>query len=72
MVAHPVIGVVGNPNCGKTTMFNLLTGGKQTVGNWPARCHRREKGRSVPLQRPTLHAGRSSRRLLAQSGLGKC
>lgn len=35
MVAHPVIGVVGNPNCGKTTLFNLLTGGKQTVGNWP-------------------------------------
>lgn len=35
MGAHPVIGVVGNPNCGKTTLFNLLTGGKQTVGNWP-------------------------------------
>lgn len=35
MDTHPVIGVVGNPNCGKTTLFNLLTGGKQTVGNWP-------------------------------------
>ncbi|MGK2889236.1 MAG: Fe(2+) transporter permease subunit FeoB [Candidatus Malihini olakiniferum] len=35
MVVHPVIGVVGNPNCGKTTLFNLLTRGKQTVGNWP-------------------------------------
>ena len=29
------IGVVGNPNCGKTTLFNSLTGGKQRVGNWP-------------------------------------
>ncbi len=29
------IGVVGNPNCGKTTLFNLLTGAKQRVGNWP-------------------------------------
>ncbi|WP_089725626.1 Fe(2+) transporter permease subunit FeoB [Candidatus Thiosymbion oneisti] len=29
------IGVVGNPNCGKTTLFNTLTGAKQRVGNWP-------------------------------------
>ncbi|NOQ77673.1 MAG: ferrous iron transport protein B, partial [Methylococcaceae bacterium] len=30
-----IIGVVGNPNCGKTTLFNLLTGSNQHVGNWP-------------------------------------
>jgi ferrous iron transport protein B len=30
-----VIGVVGNPNCGKTTLFNVLTGTRQHVGNWP-------------------------------------
>jgi len=29
------VGVVGNPNCGKTTLFNLLTGSNQHVGNWP-------------------------------------
>jgi len=28
------IGVVGNPNCGKTTVFNGLTGARQRVGNW--------------------------------------
>ncbi len=29
------VGVVGNPNCGKTTLFNVLTGSRQQVGNWP-------------------------------------
>ncbi len=29
------VGVVGNPNCGKTTLFNALTGSRQLVGNWP-------------------------------------
>ncbi len=30
-----IVGVVGNPNCGKTTLFNALTGARQLVGNWP-------------------------------------
>jgi len=29
------IGLIGNPNCGKTTVFNALTGANQSVGNWP-------------------------------------
>ena len=29
------IGIVGNPNCGKTTVFNALTGSNQQIGNWP-------------------------------------
>ncbi len=33
--SHYIVGVVGNPNCGKTTVFNALTGAKQQVGNWP-------------------------------------
>ena len=29
------IGIIGNPNCGKTTVFNNLTGSRQLIGNWP-------------------------------------
>ena len=32
---HYKIAVVGNPNSGKTTVFNGLTGSKHSVGNWP-------------------------------------
>lgn len=31
----PTIALCGNPNCGKTTIFNLLTGARHQVGNWP-------------------------------------
>ncbi len=30
-----IVAIVGNPNCGKTTLFNALTGARQRVGNWP-------------------------------------
>ncbi len=30
-----VYALAGNPNCGKTTLFNELTGSNQYVGNWP-------------------------------------
>jgi ferrous iron transport protein B len=39
------IAVVGNPNCGKTTLFNALTGAKQRVGNWPGVTVERKVGR---------------------------
>jgi len=35
MHTNPTIALCGNPNSGKTTLFNLLTGAKQEVGNWP-------------------------------------
>ena len=33
--ARATIALAGNPNCGKTTLFNTLTGSRQRVGNWP-------------------------------------
>lgn len=38
------IGIVGNPNCGKTTLFNELTGARQRVGNWPGVTVERKTG----------------------------
>ncbi len=38
------VGVVGNPNCGKTVLFNVLTGTKQQVGNWPGVTVERKEG----------------------------
>ena len=35
MAAKFTIGLIGNPNCGKTTIFNGLTGARQHIGNWP-------------------------------------
>lgn len=39
------IALVGNPNCGKTTMFNDLTGSSQYVGNWPGVTVEKKEGR---------------------------
>ncbi len=39
------IALAGNPNCGKTAVFNLLTGSKQRVGNWPGVTVEQKTGR---------------------------
>ncbi|MCX8123059.1 MAG: Fe(2+) transporter permease subunit FeoB [Spirochaetes bacterium] len=39
------VAIAGNPNCGKTTLFNGLTGSKQKVGNWPGVTVEKKEGR---------------------------
>ena len=40
----PNVALIGNPNCGKTTLFNALTGSNQFVGNWPGVTVERKEG----------------------------
>ncbi|MCL1952971.1 MAG: ferrous iron transporter B [Oscillospiraceae bacterium] len=40
----PTVALIGNPNCGKTTLFNALTGANQFVGNWPGVTVERKEG----------------------------
>lgn len=57
------VALLGNPNCGKTTLFNALTGAGQRVGNWPGTTverktgqYRGAKGEVTLLDLPGLYA----------------
>ncbi len=41
------IGLIGNPNCGKTTLFNGLTGSRQHIGNWPGVTVEKKEGEAT-------------------------
>ncbi|MDB5699356.1 MAG: ferrous iron transporter [Alphaproteobacteria bacterium] len=53
MTSIPLVAVVGNPNAGKSALFNKLTGARQKVGNYPGVTVERKSGRlSLPDGRP--------------------
>ncbi len=45
MTSIPLVAVVGNPNAGKSALFNMLTGARQKVGNYPGVTVERKSGR---------------------------
>lgn len=47
-----VIAIAGNPNCGKTVIFNSLTGSRQHVGNWPGVTVEKKEGTFISNGRP--------------------
>lgn len=51
-MAEYTIGIAGNPNCGKTTMFNSLTGARQHVANWPGVTVEKKSATSKPTATP--------------------
>ena len=53
--ASTLIALVGNPNCGKTALFNLLTGGQQKVANYAGVTVERKEGLL------TVHGGKNLR-----------
>jgi ferrous iron transport protein B len=75
--AVPTVAVVGNPNTGKTTLFNALTGSRQRVGNWPGVTVERKQGvlSLSPAERllvaPFAALGPAARASTAQADLGE-
>ena len=46
MTATPLVALIGNPNAGKSALFNAITGARQKLGNYPGVTVERKSGRA--------------------------
>lgn len=53
--SNPVVALLGNPNCGKTALFNLLTGSRQKVANYSGVTVERKEGRLALASGKNIH-----------------
>ena len=61
MTSLPLVALAGNPNAGKSALFNALTGARQKTGNYPGVTVERKAGRlALPDGRSALRLARSA------------
>jgi 50S ribosomal subunit-associated GTPase HflX len=70
-VALRRVALLGNPNAGKTTLFNALTGMRQKVGNYPWRDSREERRTLHFARRPRSHHSRFAGNLLVVAQISR-
>ena len=62
------VALAGNPNCGKTTLFNLITGANGYVGNWPGVTVEKKEAKLLSDKSVTIRKGDTLSEIAARNG----